>query len=79
VQYEQEWGCSRCFSWQPKIPSHGYWTSGDFTGEGTRAKFLGELGGTTRAGCEEEAKSGIGPRVKPSVFLRRSNHSTLHA
>jgi hypothetical protein len=62
-----------------KKPSLGAWTGGEWTGEGSCAEFAGELGGTTGAGCEEEAKSEIGPGLKPREFPRRLNHSILHA
>jgi hypothetical protein len=62
-----------------KKPSRGDWTDGDWAGEGAGVEFLGELGGTTRSGCEDEAKSSIDPGLKPSEFPRRSNHSILHA
>jgi hypothetical protein len=62
-----------------EVPSRGDWTSGECTSDGVGAEFSGELGGMTKAGCEEEAKSGKGHRENPSEFPRRSNHSTLQS
>jgi hypothetical protein len=61
------------------VSSHGDWTGGECTGDGTRYEFLGEFGGTTKAGCEEESKFDNGPGENLSEFPRRSNHSNGQA
>jgi hypothetical protein len=60
-------------------PSRGEWTSGDCTGEGAGQSVQENWEGRSGVGYEEEARSGIGPGLKPSEFPRRSNHSILQA
>jgi hypothetical protein len=47
---------------------HKSWAVGVWNGEGSWVEFVGELGGTTRAGCEEDSKSEIGPGLKLEEF-----------
>jgi hypothetical protein len=61
------------------VSSKGDRVGGGCIGGGSGAEFSGEFGGTTKAGCEEEARSGNGLGEKPSEFPRRSNHSTQQA